>query len=154
LSESRTCSRSRRSRWSLCTQDEFQLSFCIERVALPRKKARSVAARFTGSNTNGDPEREFNSRLESRRATHHGYPQKLWISLWMTGAEGQLQTLEIPLLSNWSIFSHVILYFTNKWLDARLGRLLLLSPSTCGSMAQSSQVCITSSVPEGGKVRA
>jgi hypothetical protein len=69
-----------------------------------RKKARSVAAVARSGKKKSDSSVD---RFGFRQSSY-GYPQNLWISLWMTEARRIGQRYKSMTRSKWSKFHHVI----------------------------------------------
>jgi len=74
-----------------------------------------------------------------------GYPQKLWITVWMTEVRRLHKGFKNVTHSNWSFFSHPILSCGINGLHARFQTLGVNRSSRLGRLENSSRVCITSS---------
>src|SRR5690606_7507451 len=78
--------------------------------------------------------------IRRRRNLPTGYPQNLWISVWMSGAQRVRKRARNVTCSHWSFFDHCIYLFILNDLQAASDTSHLLWSSRCGRYENSSRV--------------
>src|SRR4026209_1441874 len=104
-----------------------------------RKKARSVAMQVSASKKKS-AEKPFGRQ---RRRYPCGYPQKVWISVWMTQVLATVHRYKIVTSSNWSLFHQSFLTCALNYLRAAAEVSPVKRSSTHGFVARRAIVCIT-----------